>query len=152
MPRKPKGGSVDMTELINFIKVYIREQQRDNPKYTRAALARQCGIGGSTLSELVNHPDREPSGRTLGALAEGMGVDPAKLYRIAYPRSSDEALRGRRRQETVKVPPHITAAIEGDPQFYNRLVELAERISPERRARVLAFTEGLAEAKSHLKQ
>lgn len=148
MPRKRKEGSVDMTELINFIKAYVKERKRENPRYSRSALARQADIGVSTLSELVNHPDREPSGRTLGHLATAMDVDPVKLYRIAYPRSSDEALRGRPRRKAVRMSQRLDTLVQSDPQFYERLTELTERISPERRARVIAYVEGLADAEA----
>ena len=144
MPRRKRAQDpVDMTELVNFIHQFVREQKKAIPRYSYARLARESKLSGSVLSELLNHPEREPTGRTLARLAEGLGLTYAELWRIAYPKGSLPN-SGDTDMTPVEIPAEILTILAHDPGL-GRFVELARRLPPAYRTRALGYMEGIAE-------
>lgn len=149
MPRRSREEDpVDMKHLINFINDFIRTQQRTKPRYSQAELARQSNLGESVLSELMNHPDREPSGRTLVRLAQGLGIDPVDVFHLAYPseptaervpaQADDKAAQER----LARIRRRTAHLLEVNPRF-GEVIALLEKLPPDKQGRVLGFVEGL---------
>jgi transcriptional regulator with XRE-family HTH domain len=149
MPRRSREEDpVDMTNLIHYIQDFIRTQQRTKPRYSQAELARQSKLRESVLSELMNNPNREPSGRTLVRLANGLGIDPIELFHIAYPSDilaeyvppehDDKAAQ----QRAARIRQRNARLLEVNPRF-SEVIALLEKLPPDKQGRVQGFVEGL---------
>lgn len=63
--------------------------------WTLSALSMAAGLGKGAVSDLLNHPDRQPREKTLRALAATLGVDLAYLAgRIDHKRATSDLSEG----------------------------------------------------------
>lgn len=148
MPRQPRTvDPVDMTPLIHYIHDYIRAQQRVRPRYSQAELARRSGLRESVLSELINHPDREPAGRTLIRLAKGLEIEPMDVFHLAYPSDAvstkpiDPADKVAQRR-AARIKKRMELLLDVNPRF-SEVIALLEKLPPDKQGRVIGFVEGL---------
>ena len=149
MPRRTRDRNpADMSRLSNLIKETVAERKRKDPRYSRAAFARECGLSASVVSDIVNHPDRDVEGLTLVRLARGLRLLPQDVFHIAYPTEVDEAALSvpldeeKRARLAEQLRRRADALLDISPEFA-RVRDLLPLVPLEQRGRVLGFVEAI---------
>lgn len=135
-------NSVDMAALIAAIRAYIRARQRENRHYSQAAFARQIGRSASSVSDILSGKTKHISADTLARILAVVGDD-VLAYRLLHGYGlHDEPQTGEGVPMSAADLDVLRAAWRSDPERLARNTALVMRLSPARRARLLAYIEG----------